>query len=210
MTLAILTPAAWGQTTTYASPVKVMNTPLPVSGAVTVTPASGTMPVSGSVAVTGTPQVTLSGTPAVTLSGSDNKVQVRPAGTPFAASVMGTLSDGGATPINGFEIMTAPSEGEYTEIEFVAVSCYYATSTPTGLNVSLRTALMDGQVTRFTHYALPITAFTLLQNKERYRAALPVKMYTYPGSSINMIISRVSGAGEGEAACSISISGRSY
>jgi hypothetical protein len=201
--------AVYGQTT-YSSPVRVTNTPLPVSGAVTVTPAAGSMPVvqqgtvtvapaGGTMPVGGT--VALSGTPAVTLSGVAN--QVRLAGTPFSLYGIAQLPDG--VMFSNIAVGAFPA-GSLVEVEFATMRCGF--EPPGRLWVAEISVAFGAE-----RYQMPMTFYmTRLANgitQEWYHGATPVKIYAAGGSQLYVNMQRSTGD-TGYARCTVSVSGRSY
>lgn len=188
--LTLATPAAWAQTTTYASPVKIMNTPVPVSGAVTVTPQSGTMPVNGTVS----------------LSTTGNAVKM--AGAPFVASGSMTLPQGTAPGLTDTVFTLPGTAADIIEIEFISVRCTMPFGTiPTLMRFG---AKPPGGAT-LLRYAFPL-AYAQTQNLNKdtdvWMASSTVKIYAEGGSDVWWSIGRRDFPGTGDTGCEVIANGR--
>ncbi len=107
---------------TSAVPVTVTNTPLPVMVSNTSVPVSGSVGVSGNVAITGTPAVDIANTPTVNLA-SGATVQVNnPSSSPLPVQ---TIGDSSVTHMG-------QSASEHVVLDWDNATSSYYRVTPTG------------------------------------------------------------------------------
>jgi hypothetical protein len=228
--------AVYGQTT-YSSPVRVTNTPLPVSGAVQVTvppgvplpvkigdtlsvvPAAGSMPVVQQGTVTVTPA---GGTMSVTPAGGTMPVSgtVGLSGTP-AVTLSGVANQVrlAGTPFSRRGLAVLPDGGLYGEysvgtlpagslVEIEFASMRCGFEQPGYLFWAEINVLGPSGITRYS-YPMPMASYLTRGTIVWYHAALPVKIYATGDSELMVRMQRSAGT-TGFAECTLAVSGRSY
>ena len=204
-------------------PVKVTNTPLPVTGSVNAA-VTGTVNAN----VTNTPSVNVSSLPAVQLAagttvgvtggtvsltntattpiftrGVDN-----PANQPFAQTLCFSSASGGCNAAPGsFTVPTVtgtPSAAvQRLVIEYYSAQCQFANAADGGLNLEVITAGSDN-----FYYIGPLSLDTSVPGVSQpnpYKYNQQARIYADPGT--NVYLNTGSGVGPGSITCTVTVSG---
>ncbi len=208
--VALTDPPKSGAAGEPAKPVIVKNTPLPVSGTVGI---SGTpnvnvkntpLPVSGTVGISGTPNVNVSNMPTVGIDSMNNTVRIardaeNPARQPFRASPPPVPLNVGV--VGRSATLTIVPAGKRLVIEYVSVQG----DVPAGQSLICR--VLTGPRFAFTQdkvYILRMTDQGKFGSREEFATSELVRIYAEPGEIVNADAIRSDGSETGSAVFTIS------
>jgi hypothetical protein len=188
---------------TLAEPVPtlVTNNPLPVAGSVTAHIDNATLPVSGTVAVSSLPAVTLSGTPQVSLSNTSSTPLFVDTGGPTRAAIGSQCFDNfDATGSANCLLATVPANHTLV-IETITCTASVANGTPLVpivLNMG-GPPIGGGAPISLNHRLLMTHAASITGGLDYYGLTAQVRMYAAGGNGGSTGVSVFVGVGPGSA-----------
>ena len=185
------------QAAPIAAPVIVTNTPLPIQGSVTASISNASVPVSGTVAVSSLPPVTLSGTSPVSFSNTPTTPIYadadRPARNGFGAQCFSPPVDSSGQ--TGCTIATIPA-GREVVIETITCHIAVGTGRPPQMQLNAPSLQLGGGGGPFyVSYYLQPTRIYGDSSSEVWRFASPLRIYAFaaPAGSVDIGVNLQSG-----------------